>query len=250
MHTLRFVPLLAALFVMVSLACLFGAPAQQLEGAGGAGATLPPDATSDGGAQTTPTASLAFNVVGGSPQPAILEQRRLTLEFPPKIRVGDSDIVRLTLEVDDLGNVTPTAQVEGATVTGRVVAIPDLYETHNVIAEARFDLAGAELRPPDLISETLLPGESVTFFWSVRPPSAGTYRGTIWLHLRFVNKVSGEESRKTVSAQVVELEAVNFLGLSGSLARTTGAVGSLVGGVLGIPFIDDLLKFLFRRRRK
>jgi hypothetical protein len=36
-------------------------------------------------------------------QPAIPERRRLTVEFPPQIRAGDSDLVRLTLEVDDLG---------------------------------------------------------------------------------------------------------------------------------------------------
>jgi hypothetical protein len=29
------------------------------------------------------------------------------------MRAGDSDIVRLTLEVDDLGNITPTAEIEG-----------------------------------------------------------------------------------------------------------------------------------------
>src|SRR5258708_9493710 len=46
-----------------------------------------------------------------APQPAMPESRRLTLEYPPNIRVGDSDVIRLTLEVDTLGNVTPTAEV-------------------------------------------------------------------------------------------------------------------------------------------
>ncbi|MGA7605567.1 MAG: hypothetical protein WCA79_06555, partial [Anaerolineales bacterium] len=48
-----------------------------------------------------------------SPRPAIPESRRLTLEYPPSIRVGDSDVIRLTLELDTLGNVTPTAEVRG-----------------------------------------------------------------------------------------------------------------------------------------
>jgi hypothetical protein len=236
-----------ALLVLISAACLCGAPSQGLEGAG-----APPQAEAPSGSQpqTTATAAVAFGFAGPTPQPAIPEQRRLTLDFTPRIRVGDSEVIRLMLEVDDQGNVTPTASVEGNTVTGEVISIPNLYDTHNVIAEARFDLAGVEVRPPDLISEALLPGESVTFFWSVHPESAGTYRGTIWLHLRFVDKVSGAESRKTISAQVVEIEAANFLGFSGGLARTTGAVGSLVGGVLGIPFIDDIFKFLFRRRKR
>lgn len=183
-----------------------------------------------------------------TPQPALPERRRLTLEFPPRIRVGDSDVVRLTLEVDDLGNVTPTAQIGGNTVTGEVVEIPNLYQTHHVIAEARFDIAGVDVRPTELVSEPLTQGTSATFYWSIRPPDTGVYRGTIWLYLRFVDKQSGAESRKAISAQIVEIRAVDFFGLSANLARTTGVVGSIVGTVIGFPFLEDIIKFIFKKR--
>jgi hypothetical protein len=181
--------------------------------------------------------------------PALLEQRRLTIEFPPRMRAGDSDLVRLTLEVDDLGNITPTAQIAGNIITGQVVEIPNLYETHHVIAETRFDIAGMEVRPADLVSEALSPGQAVTFYWSIHPSDVGVYQGTIWFYLRFVNKSSGEESRKTISAQILEIEAVNLWGLSGNLARTTGIVGSVVGTVIGFPFLEDILKFIVKRRK-
>ncbi len=183
-------------------------------------------------------------------QPAMPERRRLTLEFPPEIRAGDSDVVRLTLEVDSLGNVTPTAEVGGHEVTGKVIEIPNVYETHHVIAEARFDIAGMEVIPPDLTSQPLTQGTQATFYWSIRSQEVGDYRGTIWLYLRFVNKSNGEESRKTVSAQIVEIEAVNFLGFSGSFARTTGLVGSIVGTIIGFPFFEEIIKFLFKKRSK
>lgn len=199
-----------------------------------------PTATAVGSGQPIPAA----------PPPAIPETRRLTLEYPPKIRTGDSDRVRLTLEVDSLGNVTPTAEVQGNTVAGQVVQIPDLYDTHNVIAEARLDLAGPQVQPPNAIDEPLLPGQSVTFFWSVRPTESGTYRGTVWLFLRFVDKTTGEESRQALSAQTLDMEATNFLGLSGGTARAAGGLGTFLGGVLGFPFLDDALKWIWKRLRR
>ena len=186
-----------------------------------------------------------------SAPPAIPETRRLTLEFPSKMRAGvEGDIIRLTLEVDDLGNITPTAQINGNVVVGQTIEIPDLYETHNVIAEARLDMAGMEVSPPEATLEPLTRGRSVTFYWSIRPQETGTYRGTVWLHLNFADKSTGEQSRIAVSAQIIEIEAVDFFGLSVNVARTSGVIGSLVGGVFGFPFIEDIIKFLFRRRKK
>lgn len=178
----------------------------------------------------------------------MLERRYLKLEFPPKIRVGDSDIIRLTLEVDDKGNIVPTAEVEGNSVTGGVIEIPNLYETHHVIAEARFDVAGLDVRPTELISMPISQGQTAVFYWSIRATEVGTYRGTIWLYLRFVDKSSGEESQKAVSAQIVEVNAVNLLGLPVNLARSTGVVGSIIGTIIGFPFFEDIVKFFFRKR--
>ena len=182
--------------------------------------------------------------------PAIPERRMLTLEFPPQIRVGDSDRVRLTLEVDDLGNIVPTAEVEGNVVTGEVILIPNLYETHHVIAEARFDIAGVQVSPSEVFSQTLSQGQSVTFYWSVRPQEVGVYRGTIWFYLRFVDNVSGEESQKTVSAQLVEIEAVSLLGIPTGLVRAFGGIGSVVGAVVGFPFFEDIVRFIFGKRKR
>jgi len=167
------------------------------------------------------------------------------------MRAGvEGDIVRLTLEVDDLGNITPTAQIAGNVVVGETIEIPNLYETHNVTAEARLDLAGMQVQPADAIYEPLKRGQSATFHWSIRPQETGTYRGTVWLHLNFADKSTGEQSRIAVSAQIVEIKAVDFFGLSFNMVRAFGAVGSIVGGVIGFPFIEEIIKFLFRRRKR
>ena len=163
------------------------------------------------------------------------------------MRAGDSDVVRLTLEVDDLENITPTAENEDNVVSGKVVEIPNLYETHHVIAEARFDIAGMEVRPSELISEPISQGQTAVFYWSIRPQDVGNYRGTVWLYIRYVDKVTGEESRKAVSAQVVEIEASIFLGLPAILVRATGLDGFVIGMVLSLPFFENLVKLLLRK---
>ena len=205
---------------------------------------------------STPTPQPSLPDTGGGeagPPPAIPESRRLTLEFPPVMRTGDSARIRMQLEVDDQGNIMPTAVVEGNVVTGEVIEIPNLYETHFVVAEARLDMAGMEVQPPGTISEPLSPGKSVTFYWSVRPEESGIYEGTAWLHLRFIpmSDLNGEqESRIAVSAQFLEIKARSFMGFfNGGTARGVGALGSLIGSVLGFPFVDDFVKWLWRRIR-
>lgn len=182
--------------------------------------------------------------------PGIPEHRRVTLEFPPRIRSGDSDIVRLTLEIDVLDGATPTSESEGNKITGETVEIPNLYATHNVIAEARLDLAGVEIRPPGIVQAPMGPGQAVTFFWSVRPLSKGTFKGTAWLFLRFVDKQTGEESQRALSAQTVEIRTTDLFGFSAGFARTTGAIGSVIGGIIGFPFFEDIVKLILRRFRR
>jgi hypothetical protein len=70
------------------------------------------------------------------------------------------------------------------------------------------------------------------------------------LHLNFENRSTGEKDRVPVSAQIVEIEAVDFFGLSANVARTGGVIGSVVGTVIGFPFLEDIVKFLFGRRKK
>jgi len=257
------IPLIAGLaLVGTSLACGAGAPVAQEPAPVAIDATeAPAEPMQEMPLSTRPALSFVvtphvdrppegFLPTAQPPQAAITESRRLVLEYPPRLRAGDSDVIRLSLEIDPQGNLTPTAEIAGHEVTGETVAIPDLYDTHSVIAEARIDIAGVEVRPSEVISEPLARGQSVTFYWSIRPAEAGTYRGTVWLHLRYVDIASGAVSRKTLSAQVIQIEATNFLGLSGGFARGTGTLGSLVGAVLGFPFVGDVLRLFLRARKK
>jgi hypothetical protein len=182
------------------------------------------------------------------PQPGVSEARMLTVEFPPRIRAGDSYLVRLTLEVDARGNLTATAETAGNVTRGEVIQIPDIYETHYVIAETRLDMAGIQVSPPGLVSESLRPGQSLTFYWSVRAEQVGIYRGTLWFYLRYVPLNGGFEQRQALSAQRIEIEAVNFFGLNAQPARWLGTAGMLVSFVLGKPLFGSAFNWLWRKK--
>ncbi len=184
------------------------------------------------------------------PQPAVAESRMLTVEFPPQIRAGDSDLIRLTLEVDELGNLTAAAESAGNVTQGEEIQIPNVYDTHNIVAEARLDMAGVQVNPFGAISESLRPGQTVTYYWSVRAEDVGIYRGTLWFYLNFVPLDGGPAQRQALSAQKIEIEAVNFFGLKAQPARFLGAAGTLVSAILGMPFLEGTLKWLWRRVKR
>jgi len=204
-------------------------------------------------ALATPTFSLvpaATTLPTVAPQPAIQETRRLVLEWPPVIRAGDADTVRLTLEMDENGNLTPTAEIEGHVTSGQTVTIPNLYDTHNVVAEVRLDMAGMQVVPSETASQPLRPGQSVTFYWSVRSAEAGKFRGVVWFYLRFVPLAGGPESERAISAQTIEIEAMSFMGLKAGPARLLGAAGAFLSSVLGVPFLEDVLRWLWKRMKR
>jgi hypothetical protein len=195
----------------------------------------PPGAEEAGTLQGPPTARPTLAL---TPLPALPESRRLTLDWPATMRTGDADIIRLILEVSSDGRVTPTVEFAGDEVTGEVVEIPNLYTTHHVLAEARLDIAGLQISPQGTVSEPLLPGERVSFYWSVRAAKSGNYQGTVWLHLRFLPKAGGAEVRQAISAQVVEIQVNSFLGLTAPMARWLGGLMVVLGAVINLPEIS------------
>lgn len=195
--------------------------------------------------------------VAPTPQPAVPEPRLLVLEWPRAVRAGDGAVVRLSLEVDEAGRITPTAQVAGNQIRGEPVSVPDLYDTHNVVALARLDLAGVDVAPLGEVAEPMQRGQTVFFFWSLRPVEVGHYVGTIWVHLEFVPRdpASGLAVEQiTLSAQQFDFAATNFMGLGGTAARIMGGAGVVLGAMLGLDkllaWVWSLVRALFARREK
>jgi hypothetical protein len=108
-----------------------------------------------------------------------------------------------------------------------------------------------EFAPQGEISEALLPGKPVEFYWSVRAGDVGSYKGTVWMHLRFIPREGGPSSRMILSGQIIHIESANLFGMSGKAARVAGSVGAVIGSVFGLDsLLSLLLKFIasFRKR--
>lgn len=164
----------------------------------------------------------------GADVPAVREKRLVELRWSPSARLGDPQVIRLAL----------TAEPQAGPPAG-----PDVYATHNVLADASLELPGLVIAPGSAISSPLRPGRSATFLWRVTPRQAGDYSGDLSLHLGFIPLSGGaaaEESR-LVSSQRIEIQTVSLFGLSGPAARLLGVSGAVLGFLLGF---DRLLKRL------
>ena len=183
-----------------------------------------------------------------TPNYALLQEKRLlSFEWPDLIRVGDADIVRLTLETDTHGQITPSAEVSGRQFLGRGISIPNLYDTDNIIAEARLDMAGLQVSPDGAVRQTMLPGQTLVFYWSVSPDQAGLYRGTLWVYLDLIPKNGGEMDRRTLIAHRIDIQSTTVLGLPATTARWVSAGGAVFGSILVFPFLEKVLEELRKR---
>jgi len=167
-------------------------------------------------------------------QTGLPEVRSLHIDFPAAIRAGETDRVVLGIEA---GNSTPATTSQ------------NIYEGYDVLAEARLDLAGMTIRPINIVSEPLLPGQAVTFFWSIRPLETGRSTGTVWFYLRFIPKDGGPERRQAVSAQAIEIEAVTLVGLEAESARWLSLVSLFIASLLGFPFFMGALHWIWGKAR-
>jgi hypothetical protein len=148
--------------------------------------------------------------------PSLPEKRMIHLTFSPVMRAGETQTVELDL------------------VTEGETASASLYQEYNVVLEARLELPFADVRPANLVSTALVEGGDATFYWEVNPRQVSDLQGTVWLYLRLIRKAGGKETRKPVSAQLIEISSKSLLGWTGSEVRIAGSVGLLLGLALGV----------------
>ena len=183
-------------------------------------------------------------------QSVLYEKRIIYLEWPEKIKVGESDRIQLILEVDEEGKITPTVSVEGNKQESEPILIPDLYENYYLNVESRLDIAGMDVLPEGVVSTALIKGKKVIFAWSLSPRQSGIFSGTVWLHLNLIPKNGDFAQKELLFAKPIKIEGTTIFGLSSGTARWAGVVGTGTSFILGLPFIENLLAWLYLRFKK
>jgi hypothetical protein len=190
--------------------------------------TWPPPPATTGPLPTPATVPTAI------PPTPLIEQRMVELEWPPRLRLGDSDFVRLTL--------IPLA--DGYTVTTEFPDHTTVTETLQVQHESGYELAAAarldgvafEISPGTEQEYSLTPGQPVTWRWSLQPRHAGQQRLSITLLLRWIPAAGSDRPlRETVAySRSLGVQVVSFFGLTRGQAMTGGLLGLFLGGGLSM----------------
>jgi hypothetical protein len=173
----------------------------------------------------------------------VLGRWRVQLETPQYLRLGDAGLVRLSLLPLEESSSAP----EGPSLPGDVVLPADAFGATTatrptMIAEARLDLAGMEVRPDQEISEPLFPGQPLTFFWSVRAVQAGEYQGVAWLHLRLLT--DGEETRLPLSCPGSTPAGADVVGAIGEHRALVEFAWGTLTFLLGFPYLKEVALWL------
>jgi hypothetical protein len=176
--------------------------------------------------------------------PVIPEQRQILIDWPASIREKDDDWVVLSLEIDPSGQVTSSAG-EGHQLPN---GAPAIYETHNVVAVARLEMAGLNAWH-EPVREPMRPGRPVRFRWAIRAEDAGVYRGVLWLALEFVPLTGGQVQSMIILSRPLAIEAITILGMPGWVGRVIGGVGLALSSLWGFSLVQPRVANAWRRRR-
>jgi hypothetical protein len=186
-----------------------------------------PAAEVESGAMPQPTATPA-----GVQQPAevpIIEERVVEMEWPERLRIGDSDVIRLALLPVEDGYVARAEFPEHALETKEVpVSRPDGYTLY---ALAQLSGVGFEISPAGEQQRYVPEGEEVAWRWTLAARSPGQHRLSIQLRLRWepAPGTTGVTRESLAFDKGLDVPVTSFMGLSMAQAAALGWGGLLLG---------------------
>jgi hypothetical protein len=177
-----------------------------------------------------------------------VETRVVELEWPPEMRLGESDLVRIAL-IPSYDGYTVTTEFPGNQTITRPVQV-DRPAAYDVFAIGQLVGAGFTIQEEANPKKLLPPGQAVDWRWSIQPNQAGQQRLAITLKLRWEPSAGGGTSDASQPKEAdlfskgLNVNVSSVMGMSMGQAMSTGVMGTLVGAGLA------LFGLVFRRAPK
>jgi hypothetical protein len=191
-------------------------------------APITPEATESITAPKTKEPEILPSIVQTQP----VEARIVELEWPPNMRLGDSDIVRLAL-IPSTESYTITTEFEGSQTITQSVAVkrPSGFD---LSATARLDGIGFNIGPQAEQRSSLPIGEPVDWRWTVSPREAGQHRLALSLRLLWTPQAGNPEAPREslVFSKGLNVQVHSILGMTLSQASVIGLAGLALGSLM------------------
>lgn len=191
----------------------------------------------------TAAAPTVAPTVAPTPTPTV-EERVAEVEWPGSMRVRDGEVVRLSLMALVEAAAAGTPEVAGHEVATGTMEMPVARPGYEGTVSASLTAAGLEVAAAGPAEQALVPGGTNTWHWTVSAPQAGTYHPVINVAVRWEPTDGSEGARpieELVWSRVLTVEARGMFGLAGPQVDWLGTVGSVLGTVASLPFLERVL---------
>lgn len=175
--------------------------------------------------------------IGQGSLASLMEMRQVLLEWPSSMRIGEKEEITLTFQPVDTGAPSPKQQQESS----------NIYQNYNIMAEARFEVAGIMVSPPNPTRESMPAGQTVKYKWQISTDHTGFYDGTVWLSLRFLPLDGSQASQVPIFIHEIRIHTSSLLGMNETMAYFAGGSGIILGVVI---IIGDMIGWIRRWKRK
>lgn len=160
---------------------------------------------------------------------AVVEERLVELEWPSAMRLGDSDVLRLSLIPSAEGYVVRTDYAEHQTETQTVQVIRRSgYELSGV---ARLDAVGFEVSPQAEQERSIPEDQEVNWQWVLTPRGPGQQRLALILWLRWtpVEDQAAPMREVEIFSRSLNIDVGSFFGMNRQQAMMGGFFGLILG---------------------
>ncbi len=160
------------------------------------------------------------------------EGRILELEYPPQMRLGDSDVIRLSL-IPSLDGYTVRTEFPNHQTDVQDIQTPQL-PGYDLFGVARLEGVGFEIAPGGEQSLLLTPGEEASWHWSLQPRQSGQQRLVVRLLLRWQPQAGSTAALREslVFSRGINVQVSSFFGLSRAQSLSGGMFGLLMGAAI------------------